>query len=160
MPEQSAAAVPGTEPLCPAGSADADTYECAGVTVTGAKDEEPTIELAAGFAPATELGVADVYVGSGDPVAPGSTLTVNYVGMGQQSGEVFDSSWTRGEPATFQLEQVIPGWQQGMVGMQPGGRRLLIIPGDLGYGPNGNPPIGPDETLVFVVDLVSATPAP
>ncbi len=159
-PAETAPAVAAPAPICPAGSPDADTYECAGVTVTGAKDAEPTIELAADFAPATELGVADVYVGSGDPVTPGSTLTVNYVGMGQQSGEVFDSSWPRGEPATFQLEQVIAGWQQGMLGMQPGGRRLLIIPGSLGYGPDGNPPIGPDETLVFVVDLVSMTPAP
>ncbi|MGB7983136.1 MAG: FKBP-type peptidyl-prolyl cis-trans isomerase [Candidatus Nanopelagicales bacterium] len=159
-PEQSAPPVTAPEPTCPAGSADADSYECAAVTVTGAKDAEPTIELGGDFAPATELGVADIYVGSGDPVAPGSTLTVNYVGVGQQSGEVFDSSWPRGEPATFMLEQVIPGWQQGMLGMTPGGRRLLIIPGSLGYGPNGNPPaIGPDETLVFVVDLIAATPA-
>ncbi len=159
-PTQSAPAVPAPQPACPAGDPGAETYECDGVTVTGAKDAEPTIELGDDFAPATELAVADVYVGSGDPVAPGSTLTVNYVGMGQQSGEVFDSSWARGEPATFQLEQVIPGWQEGMLGMAPGGRRLLIIPGSLGYGPAGNPPaIGPDETLVFVVDLIEATPA-
>ncbi len=159
-PTQSAPAVSAPQPACPAGDAEAETYECDGVTVTGAKDAEPTIALAADFAPVTDLAVADVYVGSGDAVAPGSTLTVNYVGMGQQSGEVFDSSWSRGEPATFQLEQVIQGWQQGMLGMTPGGRRLLIIPGSLAYGPGGNPPaIGPDETLVFVVDLISVTPA-
>jgi len=70
-----------------------------------------------------------------------------------------DSAWTRGEPATFSLDQVIPGWQQGMLGMQPGGRRLLVIPGSMAYGDQGSPPvILPDETLVFVVDLITATP--
>ena len=93
------------EPACPAGSASDDSYECAGVTVTGAAGEEPTITLSEDFAPATELIVADVYEGQGDPVAPGATLTVNYVGVGQQSRAVFDSSWTRGEPATFPLNQ-------------------------------------------------------
>jgi peptidylprolyl isomerase len=159
-PATSAPAVTAPEPACPAGSAADSTYECAGATVTGAKDAEPTIELAEDFGPAEELLVADVYEGEGDPVAPGATLTVNYVGVGQQSREVFDSSWPGGQPATFPLERVIQGWQQGMVGMKPGGRRLLVIPGSLAYGPGGNPPvIGPDETLVFVVDLIEQTPA-
>jgi peptidylprolyl isomerase len=130
------------------------------VTVTGAKDAEPTIELGAGLAPATELGVADVYPGKGDSVAAGATLKVNYVGVGQQSGKIFDSSWQRGEPATFSLDGVIQGWQQGLLGMQPGGRRLLVIPGSLAYGDSGKPPeIAADETLVFVVDLIEQTPA-
>ena len=130
------------------------------MTVTGAKGEQPTITLAEGFPAAQELQVADVYEGSGDPVTPGSTVSVHYVGVGQQSREVFDSSWPSGQPVTFPLDQVIPGWTEGMLGMKPGGRRLLIIPGSLAYGPDGRPPvIGPDETLVFVVDLVSATPA-
>lgn len=137
---------------------EAFTYE--GVTVTGAPGQEPTITLAEDFPSATELGIADVIEGSGDAVTPGATLTVHYVGMGQQSREVFDSSWPSGQPATFALDQVIPGWQQGMVGMKQGGRRLLVIPGSLAYGPDGYPPdIGPDETLVFVVDLVEQTPA-
>lgn len=148
------------EPACPAGSKKDTSYECLDVTVTGAADKEPTIALGKDFAPATELGVADVYEGKGDPVEPGATLKVQYVGMGQQSGTVFDSSWERGEPATFPLTGVIQGWQQGLLGMQPGGRRLLVIPGSLAYGENGNPPdIGPDETLVFVVDLLEQTPA-
>jgi peptidylprolyl isomerase len=130
------------------------------VTVTGAKDSEPTIALADGFAPATELAVADVYVGQGDPVASGATVTVNYVGVGQQSGNVFDSSWQRGEPAMFPLEGVIQGWSQGLVGMQPGGRRVLIIPAELAYGDAGaGADIAPGETLVFVVDLIEQTPA-
>lgn len=157
-PEASAPAAP--TPACPAGSPDATSYSCVGVTVTGAKDAEPTIALDQGFAPATALQVADVYEGSGTPVAAGDTLTVNYVGLGQQSSQVFDSSWNRGEPATFPLPNVIQGWQEGLVGAKPGGRRLLVIPGSLGYGPQGSPPaIGADETLVFVVDIISATPA-
>jgi peptidylprolyl isomerase len=148
------------EPSCPAGSPKDTTYECLDVTVTGAKGKEPTIELGKDFAPATELGIADVYPGKGDPVAAGATLKVQYVGVGQASRKIFDSSWERGEPATFSLTGVIQGWQQGLLGMQPGGRRLLVIPGSLAYGEAGNPPdIAADETLVFVVDLLEQTPA-
>ena len=74
--------------------------------------------------------------------------------MSWSTGKVIQSSWTTGSPATFALAQVIPGWQQGMPGMHEGGRRLLIIPPALGYGANGAGPIGPNETLVFVVDLI------
>ncbi len=159
-PAATSPAVAAPQSACPAGSATETSYECLDVTVTGAKDAEPTITLAEGFAPATELGVADVYVGSGDAITPGSTVTVNYVGVGQQSGKVFDSSWQRGEPATFPLDGVIQGWGQGLVGMQPGGRRLLVIPAELGYGDTGaGADIAPGETLVFVVDLIEATPA-
>lgn len=154
-----AASTAAPEPACPAGSPEATTYECAGVRVTGAKDAEPTVSLGEGFAPVSELAVADVYPGSGDPVQPGATLTVNYVGVGQQSGAPFDSSWPTGQPATFPLDGVIQGWQQGLLGMEPGGRRLLVIPASLAYGQEGRPPvIAPDETLVFVVDLVEQTP--
>ncbi|MCX6405223.1 MAG: FKBP-type peptidyl-prolyl cis-trans isomerase [Actinobacteria bacterium] len=69
----------------------------------------------------------------------------------------FDSSWDRGEPATFPISGVIQGWQQGLQGMKVGGRRLLIIPGDLGYGPAGQGSIEPNETLVFVVDLTAVS---
>lgn len=159
-PVATSPALPAPEAACPPGSETQDSYECVGVTVTGAKDAEPTIELADDFAPATELAVADVYLGQGDPVAPGATVTVNYVGVGQASGEIFDSSWQRGAPATFGLDGVISGWTQGLVGMQPGGRRLLVIPAELAYG--DSPPsaaIAPGETLVFVVDLIEQTPA-
>jgi peptidylprolyl isomerase len=159
-PAETSPPVGAPETVCPAGSPSESTYECQGVTVTGAKDAEPTIELAEDFGPASELGVADVYVGEGDAVAPGATVTVNYVGVGQQSGAVFDSSWQRGQPATFPLDGVIAGWTQGLVGMQPGGRRLLIIPAELAYGDGGaGADIAPGETLVFVVDLIEQTPA-
>lgn len=106
--------------------------------------------------PATDLCIVDDIVGAGIEVAAGGTVTVHYVGVGQASGEEFDSSWSRGETISFGLNQVIAGWGQGLVGMKVGGRRTLIIPADLAYGQNPpTPAIAPGETLVFVVDLVS-----
>jgi peptidylprolyl isomerase len=157
-PTPAGTAVPSAAPTAPAG--EQETFEYEGVTVTAAPGAEPTVTLAEDFGPAETLLVADIVEGEGDPVESGAQLTVNYVGVGEQSRQVFDSSWPGGQPATFSLDGVIQGWQQGMLGMKEGGRRLLIIPGSLAYGPNGNPPvIGPDETLVFVVDLVEQTPA-
>jgi peptidylprolyl isomerase len=74
--------------------------------------------------------------------------------MAWSTGEVVESSWS-GDPATFGLNQVILGWQQGIPGMKVGGRRLLVIPPDLGYGASGGGPIAPNETLIFVVDLIA-----
>ena len=74
--------------------------------------------------------------------------------MAWSTGEVVESSWI-GEPATFGLNQVITGWQEGIPGMKVGGRRLLVIPPDMGYGAAGGGPIGPNETLIFVVDLLA-----
>ena len=117
----------------------------------------PAITVATDAQPATELGVADMKPGSGAAVKAGDTLTVNYCGVGLGGKTLFDSSYSRGTPATFPLDGVIAGWQQGLVGMQVGGSRLLVIPGALAYG--ANPPqgsgIGTDETLIFVVELQS-----
>ncbi len=115
----------------------------------------PSITVATDATPATELGVADISVGTGAEAAAGDTLTVNYCGVGQGTKAVFDSSWTRGEPATFALDGLIPGWQQGLPGMKVGGQRLLVIPSDLGYGDAGTQGIPPGETLAFVVQLES-----
>jgi peptidylprolyl isomerase len=108
--------------------------------------------------PPTELQVTDLTLGSGTPVVDGDTVTVNYTGVACSTGAVFDSSYTTGQPVVFPLAGVIKGWQSGLVGMLPGGRRLLVIPPDQAYGSTGNATIAPDETLVFVVDLVSAAP--
>lgn len=106
--------------------------------------------------PATKLTITDLIKGTGATVQPGATVLAHYVGVGQQSKQEFDSSWSRGQAAQFPLDQVIPGWQQGIPGMKVGGRRELVIPGALGYGAAGNPPsIQPNETLVFVIDLVA-----
>lgn len=118
----------------------------------------PTVSVLEGAVPVTSLVIADVVPGSGAEVAAGATVTVEYCGVGLSSGAIFDSSWSRGQPATFPLAGVITGWQDGIPGMQPGGRRVLIIPADQAYG-DAPPPgsgIAPGESLVFVVDLVSS----
>jgi peptidylprolyl isomerase len=108
--------------------------------------------------PPSELVTEDLVEGDGAEAKKGDEVTVHYVGVGYESEEEFDASWDRGEPFTFTLGSgmVIPGWEEGVEGMKEGGRRELIIPGELAYGPEGRPPtIGPNETLIFVVDLVS-----
>lgn len=126
------------------------------VQVSGDYGSQPTVVITPG-SPATELEITDVIVGSGDAVPVGATVTADYVGYGAATGEMFDASWVRGEPATFPLANVILGWQEGLVGMQVGGRRLLVIPAELGYGDKPPPGSGIEagETLIFVVDLVS-----
>ena len=119
---------------------------------TDAKPEVPAPE----GDPPSELVIRDIVKGKGPKAKQGDTLTMQYVGVSWSNGQQFDASWDAGQPFPFQLGagMVIPGWDQGMVGMQKAGRRLLVIPPDLGYGPQGSGPIGPNETLVFVVDLV------
>ena len=124
------------------------------VIVLASPDGAPSVAIAESAAPAGELGIVDINVGSGDPVQPGDVLTVEYCGVGLSSRSVFDSSWSRGEPAQFPLDGLIPGWQEGLPGMQVGGQRLLVIPGPLAYGEQPPPGIEPNETLIFVVDLV------
>jgi peptidylprolyl isomerase len=113
---------------------------------------EPTVGKPVGDAP-TSLVIKDIIVGSGDEVVATSTLTVHYQLISWKSGEILQSSW-KSAPIDFPLNGVIAGWQQGMPGMKVGGRRLLVIPPDLAYGASGSGPIGPNETLAFVVDLV------
>ena len=122
-------------------------------TVTTNQGEAPTIGAPTGTAPTT-LVTKDIIVGSGAEALPTSTMTVHYTLMAWSTGKVVESSWTGGSPATFPLANVIVGWQQGIPGMKVGGRRLLVIPPDLGYGAQGGGPIGPNETLIFVVDAI------
>lgn len=120
-------------------------------------DTRPEIEVPSGEPPA-ELTTEDLVEGEGAEAKAGDEVTVQYAGVGWESEEEFDASWNRGEPFTFPLGagEVIPGWEQGVEGMKEGGRRELIIPPELAYGAAGSPPaIGPEETLIFVVDLVS-----
>jgi peptidylprolyl isomerase len=118
--------------------------------------EKPTIAPPSGEPPA-ELQKQDVVKGKGKPAQAGDTVSVQYVGNSWSTGAQFDASWDRGaEPFRFPLGagQVIPGWDQGVAGMKPGGRRLLVIPPDLAYGTQSpSPEIAPNETLIFVVDL-------
>lgn len=108
-------------------------------------------------APPAELVVTDDVEGTGDEATKGSTVSVHYVGVSWSTGAQFDSSWDRMEPFTFGLGrgQVIQGWDDGVAGMKVGGRRTLHIPPHLGYGARGaGGAIKPNETLVFVVDLL------
>jgi len=109
--------------------------------------------------PAVELIITDEVEGSGDEVTPGATVTAHYVGVSASSGSQFDASWDRGAPISFPLDGVIRGWSEGLLGMKVGGRRTLVIPGDMAYGKNPPPGAGiaPDETLVFTVDLVDVS---
>jgi len=119
--------------------------------------EKPKVTVPEGDPP-TELVSEDLKTGDGDEAETGDEVSVQYVGVDFETGEEFDASWDRGEPFTFQLGSgnVIPGWDEGVVGMKVGGQRQLVIPPDLAYGEQGQPPsIGPNATLVFVIDLVS-----
>ena len=144
----------------PAPTAEA-TAEPAPAEISTDLKEEP-MPVPSGEAP-TELVTEDVVKGDGKKAFPGDMISVQYTGVAFSTGEKFDASWDRGaEPFVFQLGggQVIPGWDQGLAGMRVGGRRVLTIPPDLAYGPQGSPPaIGPNETLIFVVDLENRLPA-
>lgn len=123
------------------------------ITVSTGPSGSPVITVATNAPAAAQLESADIVPGSGTAVAPGDQLTVDYCGVGLGSVSLFDSSWARGEAATFPLDGVIAGWQQGLPGMQVGGQRLLVIPGELAYGEAPPPGILPNETLIFLVDL-------
>jgi FKBP-type peptidyl-prolyl cis-trans isomerase len=114
--------------------------------------QAPTISKPSGTPPA-ELTTKDIIVGTGAEVLPTSTLTVHYTLMAWSSGKIIESSWTS-QPATFPLAQVVEGWQKGLPGAKVGGRRLLILPPAMGYGAAGSGPIGPNETLIFTVDII------
>ena len=124
-------------------------------TVTGNIGEMPTISAPTGDAPTT-LEKQDLIVGTGTEIQPTSTLTVHYTLMAWSSGEILESSITSGQPATFPLSGVIAGWQEGLPGAKVGGRRLLVIPPSLGYGPSAGHPLE-KETLIFVVDVIAVS---
>jgi hypothetical protein len=109
--------------------------------------------------PPTSLIIEDLKPGTGAEVPKGATVTVNYIGVSCSSGAVFDFSYGK-DPATFPLADVIPGWQEGVPGMKVGGQRLLGIPAEKAYGPDGRPPkILGNEALWFVIDLLDVKPA-
>ena len=124
-------------------------------TVSANTGEVPTVSAPTGTPPA-ELTTQDIIVGSGAEVLPTSTLTVHYYLMAWSTGKVIESSWV-GAPATFPLAQVVEGWQKGLPGAKVGGRRLLVLPPSMGYGAAGAGPIGPNETLIFVVDIIGVS---
>lgn len=114
--------------------------------------EKPEIDFIEGPAP-TELVITDLVVGDGAQAQAGDNVLVHYVGVDFETGEQFDASWDRGEPISFPLRGLIQGWQDGIPGMQVGGRRQLVIPPALAYGESGGHRLS-GRTLVFVIDLL------
>ncbi len=105
--------------------------------------------------PPTTLVTKDLVVGSGPTATKSSTVLVKYVGADYTTGKNFTTqTWTSGKPTSFPLDGVVPGFAEGIEGMKVGGRREIVIPPALGYGASGSGgAVGPNETLVFVVDL-------
>lgn len=126
------------------------------VTPSG-KDEPKVTKPGSDKAP-TELVVRDLEVGTGDEITPGKLAAVDYKGWRFDDGVVFDSTWEKGGKPfqfIFGAKQVIDGWDQGLKGMKVGGRRQLVIPPDLAYGDHGQASIRPNDTIVFVIDLLA-----
>lgn len=119
-------------------------------------ETKPTVEVPGG-PPPKQLESIELIEGTGAEAKAGDEVTVQYVLVDYKSGKEIESSWEREEPFTFALGagEVIAGWDQGVEGMKVGGRRELIIPPQLAYGPEGSPPIGPNATLIFAIDLVA-----
>ncbi|MGB2840750.1 MAG: FKBP-type peptidyl-prolyl cis-trans isomerase [Actinomycetes bacterium] len=118
--------------------------------------DKPEVDFPGGEAPDT-LVVTDVTVGDGAEATAGATVQVHYLGVEFESGEEFDSSWSRGESINFPLGNLIKGWQEGIPGMKVGGRRQLICPPALAYGPAGGGHRLSGKTLIFVIDLLGVS---
>ena len=114
---------------------------------------KPEIDFPEGDTPA-DLVIEDLIEGDGREAKAGDTVSAHYVGVVHSTGEEFDSSWNRGESIQFPLRGLIQGWQDGIPGMKVGGRRELVIPPHLAYGPAGGHFLG-GKTLVFIIDLIA-----
>jgi peptidylprolyl isomerase len=122
--------------------------------------EKPHVYVPPGEQPPADLVIDDVELGEGEEATAGRTVEVHYVGVSWRTRQQFDASWDRSESFSFRLGggQVIAGWDEGVAGMRVGGRRRLVIPPGKAYGRRGaGGVIGPDETLVFVVDLLGVS---
>ncbi|MCU1585889.1 MAG: peptidylprolyl isomerase [Microbacteriaceae bacterium] len=117
---------------------------------------KPEIEFYEGEAP-SELVSTDIEIGAGEEAKPGDTVDVHYLGVDLESGEEFDSSWSRGQSVNFPLRSLIAGWQEGIPGMRVGGRRQLVVPPALAYGPAGAGHQLSGRTLIFVIDLLGVS---
>ncbi|MFC6238509.1 FKBP-type peptidyl-prolyl cis-trans isomerase [Longivirga aurantiaca] len=118
--------------------------------------DKPEIEFVGDEAPA-ELVITDIVVGDGAEAMPGATVDVHYLGVEFDTLEEFDSSWGRGQSVNFPLNRLIAGWQEGIPGMKVGGRRQLVCPPHLAYGPAGGGHRLSGKTLVFVIDLLGVS---
>ncbi|WP_033440758.1 FKBP-type peptidyl-prolyl cis-trans isomerase [Saccharothrix sp. NRRL B-16314] len=124
--------------------------------VSGAAGAKPTITVPTGCKPQDGLVVEDITEGTGPEIKQGSSAAIHYVLATFRDQKTREASWDRGEPYTVEnvgQAQVIKGWNEGLIGLKEGGRRLLVVPSDKGY-PQGSGSIQPGETLIFVVDAV------
>jgi len=154
-------AIPANIPTATTGSTSTtgSPFKPASIKVSKDTKKKPTITKPSGDPPA-ELVTKDVVVGKGAAAQTGDNLEMHYLGA-HFDGEQFEASWDSDQPFTFTLGEgkVIAGWDQGIVGMKAGGRRLLVIPAELAYADVGSGTIKPGETLIFVVDLRKRTAA-
>lgn len=132
------------------------------IVVSGEPNAKPAVTLPTTCSPPTELLIADLVPGDGPEAVEGSNLQANYLLITWSNGQELDTSWKAEGAQPLPLEnlgqaQVIDGWNQGLPGIRQGGRRLLVVPPELGYGEAGQDPVQPNETLVFVVDAVEVT---
>lgn len=150
-------ASPSDVPTTPSGTSSADGGAAAGIVVGTKLGAKPSVTVPDDLGNVDSLYVRDIVEGTGTALQSTDQLTVHYVGISAVTHQQFEASWDAGQTASFPLSGVIAGWQQGMVGMKVGGRRLLVIPGSLAYGAAGSPDgtIKPDESLIFIVDLIS-----
>jgi peptidylprolyl isomerase len=151
-------AIPAQTPTetttAPSTSTTGRPFNVASIKVSKDTSKKPTITKPSGDPP-TELITKDIVVGKGAAAKDGDKLEMHYLGA-LFDGEQFEASWDSDQPFPLTLGEgnVIPGWDQGIVGMKEGGRRLLVIPPDLAYGEQGQGNIPPGATLIFVVDVV------
>ena len=124
--------------------------------MTDSSRTKPEVEFYEGDEP-TELVIIDIIEGDGETAKPGATVDVHYLGVDFETLEEFDSSWSRGQSINFPLGSLIAGWQQGIPGMKVGGRRQLICPPALAYGPAGGGHRLSGRTLTFVIDLLGVS---
>lgn len=162
-PTTSAAPVVAAPKAC-AKPAKTSTVQFDHVTVKHATDvKHPPMVTAKSATTPKALECRDLVVGKGTAATPNSTVTIQYTGVLYRDGKVFDSSWSRGQPASFPLNRVVPGFRAAIGGagklapMRVGGRRILILPPALGYGSQAQRGIPANSTLVFVVDLLKVS---
>lgn len=139
----------------------ADQSAASGLVVVGDGDELTARATALQSASTnrgvlTKLVIDDIRIGAGEVVAIGDTVSVHYIGT-LQNGQEFDNSRKRGTPFEFTVGsgRVIAGWEEGIVGMQVGGQRILVVPASMAYGNETVGPIPPNSTLVFIVELLA-----
>lgn len=146
---------PPAEPALPRANGVDQPAEPGFPTVELDADGRPTVTIP-DSAPPAEFGLAVLKLGDGAVVADGDDVVVHYEGINWNTGKIFDESWARGEPATFNTAAVIEGFTRALVGQTVGSQVIVIIPPELGYGPQGGsaPDIGATDTLIFVVDIL------